>query len=72
MMFLVLTICGTVSILASIGVMAYLFHKNFELMAEKGANAVGPFVGFVGFPLFLTFVFGVGLVVAGVRIGLKT
>ena len=72
MMFLVLSICGTVSTLASIGVMAYLFQKNFELLSSKGSDAVLPFVGFVALPMFFTFVFGLGLVIAGVRIGLES
>jgi hypothetical protein len=69
-MFVVLALCGTACILASIGVVTYLYHEHAAQIEQDSANSE-KFGLFVAFPSMAGFVVGAALVATGIWIGLK-
>jgi hypothetical protein len=73
LIFLVLTICGTLCILASLGSMVYLYPLNSaELYSSVNHHGASPlvFAGFVGLPSLASFVAGAVMLKIGIQTGL--
>ncbi|HEV2972404.1 MAG TPA: hypothetical protein VGY55_20695 [Pirellulales bacterium] len=70
LMFVVLALCGTACILASIGVVTYLYHEHAAQIEQASANSE-KFGLFVAFPSMAGFVVGAALMATGIWIGLK-
>ena len=72
--FLVLTICGTLCMLAGFGTLAYLYHLHAESFTQAGSageTSVMMFTFCVGLPSVAIFIAGGSLVVFGIRSVLK-
>jgi hypothetical protein len=70
---IVLVVCGTICILASLGIPAYLYQLNSVALNTWDASHNGPplmFIFFVGAPSVATFVAGIIMTKVGIRSGL--
>ena len=75
LMFVVLTICGTVCILASLVAVTWLYHSHAALLEIHDPHGIPPevkFAVFVGLPSLVGFIIGFKLVKTGVDIGVKS
>lgn len=70
LMFLVLTICGTLCVLLSLVTVACLYHQHAPEFAHD-KDAMVPFALFAAVPSVAGFVVGGILAATGISIGLK-
>ncbi len=71
--FLVLTICGTLCVLMSLFAVTYLYHQHAPQFAEQHDTdkTIVPFAFFVAIPSLVGFIIGGILVATGIAVGLK-
>jgi hypothetical protein len=75
LIFLVLTICGTLCILGALVVVGYLYQQNSATLAVSVPGQIPQaalFFGYVIMPAALTFLAGGGMITAGTWIGVKS
>jgi hypothetical protein len=75
LIFLVLTISGTLCIWASLVAICFLYQQNAAVPAMPAPSGAVPrevmFGVFVGLPSLVTFVAGIGMAIVGIVFGLK-
>jgi hypothetical protein len=67
--FLVLAVCGTACVLASLWAINIQYHDHAVQLAKGGPADIAPFVFFVALPSLAGFVIGVALLITGISIG---